>query len=291
MPRRYATRRRRAPVRRRRYGRRKTYARRNYGRTMRGNSRKAMLNVTSIKKRDTMRIATINSGAATAAGMRGVGIPIPADGFWSGIWCPSWRLLVTDSSGDTYRNRRTTYLKGLREEFRVELGTNLPIEMRRIVFASPDRVQLAAGQPTTAQPSYFVESDTNRYWRTLGSGGMNYDYLDEIFAGQRNIDWLNPMTAKTDTKKVKIISDKRFRIASGSNVQTVREFKFYDPINKNMTYDDEENGGQYLTSGWSEYSRQGTMQNVYVVTLFYGVTNSALTPYVDINSTVYWHER
>lgn len=238
-----------------------------------------------------MRIGTINAGAVTAAPMRGVPVPIPANGFWSGIWCPSWRLLVTDAAGDTYRNRRTIYMKGLREEIRVELGTNLPVEMRRIVFASPDRVQLTGDAGATAQPSFFVENENNRYWRTLGSGSMNNDYLNEIFAGQRQIDWLNPMTAKTDTKKVKILSDKRFRIATGSNVQTVREFKFYDGVNKNMTYDDDENGGLYLTNGWTEFSRAGTMQNIYVVTIFYGVTDQALTPTVDINSTVYWHER
>lgn len=289
MPRRYAARRRRAPVRRRRYGRR--YARKNYGRTRRGNYRKRILDVTSIKKRDTMRIATINAGAATAAPMRGVGISIPADGFWSGIWCPTWRLLVSDNNADTYRNRRTPFIKGLREAYRVEIQTNLPVEMRRIVVSVPDRIQLAANAGNTAQPSFFVENDSNRYWRTLGDGTMNTDYLDLIFAGDRNVDWLNPMTAKTDQKRVKVLSDKRFRIASHNNVQTVREFKFYDPVNKNLTYDDDEFGGQLTTNGWSESSTFGHCQNIYVITLMYGITSSALTPLLDIDSTLYWHER
>lgn len=238
-----------------------------------------------------MRIATVNNGTATAAPMRGVTLGIPLDGFYSGIWCPTWRLYDSTDKVDSARQSRTVYWKGVAERYRIETQSNYPIEMRRIVFSSPDRIQLAAGAPAQASPSFFVEATANRYWRTTGDGAMNFDYLDEIFSGQRQVDWLNPMTAKTDTKKVKIISDKRFKIASGNDRPMMKELKFYDALNKNMTYDDDEFGGSLNTSGWSEYSNQGTMQNVYIVNILYATGGVTASFNLDIDTTAYWHER
>lgn len=264
---------------------------RKFARKKRGNSKKRILEVASTKKRDTMRIATINGGTIAPVGMRGAASPIPADNFYSGIWCPTYRLFNSTITNESARNARTVYWKGLAERYRIETTTNLPVEFRRIVFSCPDRILLTSTAAATDQPPFMFESATNRYWRSLGTGPMNTDYLDGIFAGQRGIDWLNPMTAKTDTKRVKVLSDRRYKISSGNDAQTAKEFKFYDVFNKNMTYDDDEAGGLVATSGFAQYSNNGQMQNVYVLTLLYAITNQALTPTVDITSTVYWHER
>lgn len=254
-------------------------------------SRKAILNMTSVKKRDTMRIATINSGSATAAPMRGVSLGIANEQFYAGIWCPTWRLFDSTDSTPASRQSRTVYWKGFAERYRIETQTNYPIEMRRIVYSTPDRIQLIAGAPAQASPPFFVEQTSNRYWRTTGDGQMNIDYLDDIFAGVRGVDWLNPMNAKTDTRRVKIISDKKYKIASGNDRVMMKELKFYDALEKNMTYDDDENGGLITTTGFSEVSRAGALQNVYVVNLFYATANIASSFSLDIDSTVYWHER
>lgn len=286
MPRKYATRRRRAPARGRKFARRK-----NFGRTRKGYRRPAtrarILSVSTTKKRDTMRLAQLGTdGSINPAPMRGVTINIPGNGFSSDIWCPTFRLM-SNSSLETARMRRSVYWKGVSERYRIELNTNKPIELRRIVFQCPDRVLLSG----TGQPAYLVETSTNRYWRTLGSGQMNTDYTDLLFAGQRNIDWLDPMTAKTDTKRVKIMSDRRIRVASNNDSETVKELRFYTGFNKNFSYDDDENGGNYNTSGWAEYSAFGDMQNVYVANFWYGVTSVGQAPLVTIDTTVYWHER
>jgi len=171
-----------------------------------------------------------------------------------------------------------------------------PLEFRRIVFSTPDRIQLAANAPATDQPSYGAEASNNRYWRTTGDGTMNLDYLQGVFAGTRGLDWRNPMTAKTDTSRVMIHSDRRFKVSSGNQTQPVKEISFYDSIERNMTYDDDENGGLILTNGWSEWSRRGKQQNTYVILLAMSVNGGATAGqdtqfFHDIESTVYWHER
>lgn len=292
MPKRYSTRR-RAP--RRKFPRRKAkFPRR---KATRGISRKRILEITSVKKRDTMRFAVKTAlGWVPQEDIRGVRLTIPgaSNGFYSGIWCPTYRQ-YDNGTVEQARNSRTVYWKGVSEKMRIETGSQSPVELRRIVFSVPDKIQLASGAAATDQPSYGLEVDQNRYYRTSGDGSMNINYLNLVFSGQRPTDWCNPMTAKTDTKRVRIHSDKRMKIASGNSSPGVKEMKFYDALNRNMTYDDDELGGEVVTSGWAETSRFGQQMNVYVLILMMGVGDNA-TPkdgnvWMDIESTVYWHER
>jgi len=246
-----------------------------------------------------MRFASINGGTFTpAADIRGLLVTIPGstNNFYSGIWCPTYRTFDNADKAPQARNSRAVYWKGVSEKMRIEGINANPLEFRRIVFSTPDRIQLAANAPATDQPSYGAEASNNRYWRTTGDGTMNLDYLQGVFAGTRGLDWRNPMTAKTDTSRVMIHSDRRFKVSSGNQTQPVKEISFYDSIERNMTYDDDENGGLILTNGWSEWSRRGKQQNTYVILLAMSVNGGATAGqdtqfFHDIESTVYWHER
>lgn len=289
----------RKTYRKKRFPRRKGKGKTAYRRKgVRGNSRRKILEITSVKKRDTMRIATFNGTNYTAASdIRGVRVTLPgaSNNFYSGIWCPTYRMYDSTDKVATARNARNVYWKGLSEKIRIEAGSQAPIEFRRIVFSTPDRILLSSSASSSDQPSIGVEPSTNRYWRTTGDGAMNLDYLGGVFEGSRTLDWLNPMTAKTDTKRIKVYSDKRYKISSGTTSPGVKEMKFYDGFNKSMTYDDDEVGGLMATNGWAEYSRFGTQQNVYVLVLMMGVGNNATAQdsnaWIDYESTVYWHER
>lgn len=284
MPRKYSKK--RAPRAKRRY-RRKGYAKKKRGTV----SKRRILDVATIKKRDTMRIGVLQSnGTVLSSGIRGQPYVVPGASFHAALWCPSYRE-YNNSTNSAARARRSVFLKGLAEKMRFETPGASAFEFRRIVFSTPQRVLLAAGAPSTDQPPVIVEGGANRYWRAWGDGQTNVDYLDLVFSGARQIDWLNPMTAKTDTRRVKILSDRRFKIASGNQNATVKEMRFYTPLNRNITYDDDENGGLYTTSGWAQYAVEGTMQNVYVLTLTMTVGTTDQTPSVDSEATLYWHER
>jgi len=263
-------------------------------------SRKSLLNVTSRKKRDTMiaysNITPANPQGSAAYTQTG-GAVMPATQQYIMAWNATARTnnVASSSAGTVYdqatRTATTCFMKGLREDCQVTTSDGLPWQWRRICFT------LKGGTLFDTQTTGYVLSNADnqgvkRVVNTAYGSGPVGVIQALLFRGQAGVDWSNLMTAPLDRTKVNIKYDKYRSIRAGNEAGTIRDFKMYHPMNKNLVYDDDENGGKMTTSGFSTESKPG-MGDYYVVDCFQprtGGTASSVLRF-EPTATLYWHER
>nr|QVW56421.1 MAG: capsid protein [Gemykibivirus] len=296
---------------RRRYAKRPTrrFARRSAARTSyrrkaqmkkltRRTSSRRVLNLTSVKKRDTMltltnvladrtRPATYTANDAFIAG----GTTTP----YVFAWCPTARVNDTGSGkGTRYetatRSSNVCYMRGLSERIELQSSTGNPWQWRRILFTTKGFVS------TVAQSSNFYLSNltSNGYRRTVNEiYGSNLIILyDLLFSGSQGTDWDDPMIARVDTSRVTLLYDKVRTFSSGNQYGMVKRFKFWHPFNKNLVYNDDEVGGGEFGASVSTFGKPG-MGDVLVIDVIKAGGSSASTDLLSFrpNSTLYWHEK
>lgn len=294
--RRYPRRYRKAPAKRRRQTRRMPARR---------VTRRRILNVSSIKKRDNMMPAVISPGeAAPTLG------PITTSTGFTSLYIPTARTLApANDMGESMRQRQTTYSVGYKERVQVDIIGGGVWKWRRVVFAykggeslwtgpnpgewtepfysksvkpdpddplplAPDMVRLI-GQPTSAQASRI---------------------RDLLWDGQQGVDWASEYTAKVDTTRVRLLSDKTYVFNPGNESGMSRTFRLWYPIRHNIVYDDDEWGASAfgLGSPISVQSKIG-FGDVYVYDIAYCVVPSSGSVTAQMQflpeGTYYWHER
>jgi len=110
--------------------------------------------------------------------------------------------------------------------------------------------------------------------------------------GRKSIDWSDPIIAPLDTSRITVKYDKTITSKSGNDRGTVREFKLWHPMNKNLVYGDDEAGDNMTTVFRSVTSKAG-MGDYYVMDVITpgsgAVTSDQLL--LQSNSTLYWHEK
>jgi len=217
-------------------------------------------------------------------------------------WSPTARdlnLSTTAGKGtvsDTAaRTSTTVYNIGLKETIHITGSLVTSYMWRRICFTS--KGFLAPLQARTPI-SLLTSAGWVRYTKDLTSGGTGQaaalDLLRSvIFKGQLGVDWNNYMTAPTDNSRVTIKYDKVTTIrARGDDEVNFRTTRWH-PMYKNMVYDDDEAGESTNFTTTSTLGRQG-MGDYIVVDLFYpgpNVQQGTQVATIDIESTMYWHER
>ncbi|WGD01133.1 MAG: capsid protein [Genomoviridae sp.] len=293
---------RRVPMRSRRsFGKRRSYSTKK-----RGMSRKAILNVTSRKKRDTMPpIVKIGSGTAAtgAAELFGNGI---ASAY--GVFCIPWVATTrgfavgagvpSNINDDASRTSSICYMKGLSETIRMETTTGVPWVWRRICFNFKGS-DIASGG-AVLEPMWFQSIlGWCRYMLILGTSASTanqnllYDRLvQHMFRGTYGTDYLDIMSAQTDTRKIDIKSDKFRKVFSGNDEGSMRIMKLYHGMNKNLYYEDTEKG-DIKNNGLNSVEGKPGMGDYYVVDFFRplaGATEDDKLIYQP-QSTLYWHER
>lgn len=281
MPRRYSTRKRKFPRRARKFPRRGKFARRRM-------TKRGLLNITSQKKRDTMMIGRVNSdGSVSPVGRVEYNIlPSVSQLF---ISCASYKERVNNSN-EASRTQRNVFLKGIRENVRWESGGPDPVLVRRIVVTGSPRIDLSGGvSGITTQPTKVVLNGV--HYIGIGTGEMNFNVNELLFGGTFNVDWNDASTSKIDPRRWKVHSDRRFIVRSGNTSEGIMQRKFYDAINRNITYDDDENGTTMVPSGWASFSSTGHHQNTYIIYQVYNPGTTTVTPSFSIQRTLYWHER
>lgn len=259
--------------------------------------------ITSRKKRDTM--ISYAPTTATVLPVRGQSYnqrPGFTDSPHFNLWCASYRGLK-EADFDSTRTAQRVFLKGLSETYRVEIQ-NGPWQFRRIVFATKDRYVGGDTFSATFNTDNISGLNTANN-RIIGQGAAagqpkiallaapttQIDIQDIVFKGLRGVDWTNVFLAPVDRTRVKLISDQKFRISSGNDSGAAKVKKFYTPINKMMTYDDEEVGLGQVGSGWSSDS-QG-IGNIYVMDVFWNEVGGDQTDDTmtwNTNATLFWHE-
>lgn len=221
------------------------------------------------------------------------------------LFTPTARTLVQFGGGsatvvqEAMRTSTTCFMRGLSENIRVQTSSALPWLWRRITFCSKDQVFRAYQSTDSPGTGILSEVETsNGYQRAAinqsvnGSGNTQNQILSVLFKGAQGVDWVDIILAPVDTRRVDLKSDRTMRLFSGNQDGTMSEKKLWHPMNKNITYSDDETGETEATSAFSVNDKRG-MGDYHVLDIFAcGLGGSASDQLaVQYNSSLYWHEK
>lgn len=211
--------------------------------------KRKLLDVTSTKKRDTL--GYYDPAATTSRGLTFTGGPIGE--IKSFIFSPTARN-STSTTETTDRNASTVFWKGVSETVSITANSQVPWRWRRIVFETKG-LRVADS---------FLETSSG-YTRVC-SAFSDAATMSRLFKGTRDVDWFSAMDAQIYNNRARVIYDKLrvMRSAAGPHFHT---YKDYIKLEKNMHYDEDENGGTITTSPWSTDGRSG-MGDIYIFDLF-----------------------
>lgn len=221
------------------------------------------------------------------------------------LFCPTARSLVQlgGSSGtvvqDAMRTSRTCYMRGLSEHLRIQTNSPAPWLWRRICFAAKSnafRTYVSADTPNTTNLSYAELS--SGYSRLAINQVVNAApntttvFNSIIFKGSQGVDWNDPILAPVDTARVDLKYDKTRRLTSGNQSGMFKETKLWHPMNKNLTYQDDEYGEQMTSSVFSVDDKRG-MGDYYVLDLFSSLLGTSTSDILAVTyqASLYWHEK
>lgn len=263
-------------------------------------TKKRVLNIASKKKQDNMVCTTnIQAGSGTG-GTTYTNQPAILSGGYTYIlpWiCTARNALITGLPGypneTPTRTANTCYMRGLKERIQLQSNNGTAWQWRRICFTFRGDY-LWANSTTTFQ--WWRADDTYGVTRSIqnaaGVGGVGNRLIDLVFKGTQSIDWSSYFTAKLDTERIRVMSDQTHTMQSGNDSGFMRNFKLWHPMNKNLTYEGEENGGQYQSSPYSVDTKIG-LGDYYIVDIISAGTGatSADRMSFDPEATLYWHEK
>ena len=282
----------------------RTPRRRSYRRAI---STRAILNKTSVKKRDVRSVLTsLNAGGVDTA--QGVNNP-PISSFtvapanmngvvpYRFLYIPTATSLITDGlpnwkSNDSRRTATTCYWVGVKERLQLVAQTGHPWRLRRICFTLKgfELLQSTTGDAFWNNRVFIANQDGNfRVMTPLspGVGALN----NILFEGTPGLDWQQEFLAKVDTTRVKVMFDRTRIFNSGNNGPHVHNVSFWHKMRKNLVYDDEEDGGTMRTSSLSTRGNPG-MGDYYIYDIWECIGgNSESLAAVSCNSVNYWHEK
>lgn len=263
-------------------------------------SRRAILNVSSTKKQDNM-LTWIPSNPVDPAGAGTTGDATLAANqtFYANLFCPTARLIDGDgitkyeSSG---RQNQFTYSKGYKEVTTVRLTGPTPYRLRRMVFSLKGFADGLRTVDTTFIPDFFTHY--------VATGGIGYvrqvtpltnpataNVHTYIFKGTANRDWFSPFNAKLDTQFLKVHSDRTYNFNPPNQGGVVRILKNWYPTNKNLVYDDDENGTTEASSPFST-NNSNSMGDLFVYDIWQSINTDASSQLsFNHEGTYYWHER
>lgn len=184
---------------------------------------------------------------------------------------------------------------------------------RRICFYSHGRFDMA-------KPIVSENPNTNNDYlrRNLAEFLPGVGRADEVtgeflWQGTSGVDYTEDtrMYGRLDPQRVRVVSDRKMDLNPnyemfdpadpGGTLGKHVSRKLWHPVNRNMTYEQDESGGDKdvpaATSGWTT-TRPGTDGNYYILDIFHtgrGDTlpdpDTVVCGQFNLQSTVYWHER
>lgn len=273
-------------------------------------TKKKILDVTSVKKRDN---AQPYSNTPTAQQTYAVGGQVLTGGTTVEnvfIYSPTARRLANVPRQVVgVRTATNCYYKGIKENVEIQVETGTPWQWRRICFTaktlssiivSPDGTFGGAngqggtgGTATNNWTFYSGTTSTQRVINQLPSGSTARSTLYALmFEGTQAVDWTDPLTAKTDNRRLNIKYDKTLTISSGNEEGVIRKYPRWHGMDKTLLYDDDESGDVMTQIPYSVSNKQG-MGDYFIVDIFrprVGATTSDRLTFAP-QSTVYWHEK
>lgn len=276
-------------------------------------TKKRILNTTSRKKRNGM--LTFSNSTVTGALAAVTQNPLTIAGSNSGntlgiVHFRPTAMDLSDSAGgpnsivnQAVRTASVCYMRGLAENIRIETSTGNPWFHRRICITSRDRIFNFRNDadPSGADRDYASSGaiETSNGFQRLASNVMTdtlsatYNrWLGSLFKGQQGVDWDDFITAPIDTTRVDLKYDKTYIYRSGNERGVLKEKKIFHPMNKNLYYDDDENGAGETTVNYSVTDKRG-MGDYHIFDFFSQGSsgNTADLLKIRYTSTMYWHEK
>jgi hypothetical protein len=263
-------------------------------------TKKRILNITATKKRDTMLVATNTTpGTPSGSSTYNRNSPQLVPGLtYMFPWIATWRD-TSQAEGlrmnQATRSSQTCFMRGLKEKVLCVTNDGTEWLWRRICFTwrgSELYGQSTAGYTLatriTGQGFARTVNDVN-----ITTNGIGSSLQQILFKGQSGVDWNNYFTAPLDTSYITVKFDKTQSIRSGNQNGRTTTRSFWHSMNKNIVYNDDENGALTNTQGSSTRSKAG-MGDFYIVDIL--ATNS---PQDAQNSrlswvpeaTLYWAEK
>lgn len=265
-------------------------------------SNKRILNITSVKKRDTMQQWTnIDAGSISPGTFAFKEATLSGNFTYMIPWIATGRPGLDDNGGgagpisESVRTKTTVYMRGLKETLSVRSADGDPWRWRRICFTikGPHIHSLQTAnsilynfQTSSGGAVGVTRPVTN--WPATIPGGAELEQL--MFKGQRNFDWVDPTIAPLDTTRISVKYDKSMTLAAGNESGFIKTIHRWHPMNKNLVYSDDFPGGGAELTPWSTEGKQG-MGDYYVVDLFKSNGRPEATLGLRMNSTLYWHEK
>lgn len=260
-------------------------------------TRKSILNLTSTKKKDTMMSFSnlASSGqpspetAQDATLLGGVGQ------FYTICWSPTMRPAesISNAKGsrieESIRTANTIFARGVKETIKLSTRTSAGWQWRRICFTSKDD---SLFQDDVSMDTSPVARITSNGMVRLANQYPTETLLEKIFRGVRGNDWQDVMSAAVDTRIITLKYDRVRSIRSGNDSGVSNIYNMWHPMNKNLVYQDEEQGGSEFTSPISTRSKAG-MGDYYIVDFFepFGGSTSGDDLSFWPQATFYWHEK
>lgn len=273
-------------------------------------TKKRILDVTTVKKRDNMQpytnmiapnavpgttysfsAALIGAHAATD-----VNINHPKVILWNATARDLTDIssVVNTRANEAARTSTTPFMVGLREVVEIQSANGLPWQWRRICFTYKGPLP-GSTATTTFKPFAETSSGYGRMVNVVAgdrNAGATYDLFRTIFAGQNASDWNDPMVAKLDQTRISVKYDRTRSLQTGNEQGFIRKYNHFHAMGHTLAYDDDENGAGMDTSYTSVDSKVG-MGDYYVLDLFrsrFGADggNSLI---FNPSATLYWHEK
>lgn len=252
-------------------------------------SSRRILNISSKKKRDNMQpVQTDFLGAITGTGARNMA----GDGRTTILWSPTVRAKPrsTDNSATVYRDNTTIFIKGLKEKINFRTDTAVSWRWRRVIFFVKGWTALIPGLipavPTTAGYTRSMVDISS-----AAATNVRNAIETQLFEGAGNLDWTDLFSAKIDTKRVTLYSDRTRILSSGNNNGKYFQANKWYPVNKNITYNDDEVGDNDANASVSTFAKPG-IGDMYIIDFFECSSNSTNDHLMfSPEATLYWHEK
>jgi len=263
-------------------------------------SKKSILNISSRKKRDNMayytNVTLADRGSTVYANVPALLAGGSADPY-SFLWCATARDNTINSgrtAGNIFdqatRTATTCFMRGLSEKIELQVTDGLPWQWRRVCFTAKGlQTQLTVGGTFG-----LAIENSNGFQRVVNQvTGTNRDAIESVlFKGQKNVDWFDEVVAPLDNSRVTIKYDKTITIASGNEDGCIRKYNRWMPMNHNLVYDDDEDGGGEAADQYSVQGKAG-MGDYFILDYFRPRDGSSSDNHLSFSpqATLYWHEK
>lgn len=246
-----------------------------------------MLSYTNVTAAAPFGGTTYGIGAATLTGGTSayefLYIPTARDMFIPG------GTVIGPTAMNALRTASTCFIRGISEKIHIQSSTSQPWVWRRIVFTYKGPI-ITLNAPTGAQP--YVELAPQGMTRAVTNWNQSSQTRDFLFRGKQGQDWTDIFMAPIDTSNFTPLYDKTMTITSGNDSGFNKVYSRWHPINKNLHYNDDEDGTGEDTSKASTAGKPGC-GDVYIYDILRAeaaATTSDLLLF-EPNAVLYWHEK